>query len=144
MKLTFTGTQQGMTEAQRETCRQFLTWPIEAINIGGCVGADDDFFSECVNKGLGHLINLWPSDIKSKWGKALTEGHHLVRSIHAPDAPLERNHSMVNVSDTLLATPSGIEEELRSGTWATIRYARKNHLRVFIVWPDGKLEEEPK
>ncbi|MBA3354736.1 MAG: hypothetical protein H0U18_02115 [Pyrinomonadaceae bacterium] len=30
-------------------------------------------------------------------------------------------------------------EQLRSGTWSTIRKARKARKQVTIVWPDGKV-----
>lgn len=39
---------------------------------------------------------------------------------------LERNKDIANEGiDGLIAAPSGWVEELRSGTWATVRYARK-------------------
>ena len=43
-------------------------------------------------------------------------------------------------SDILIATPKEKEEQLRSGTWATIRYAKKTKKIVFLVYPDGKYE----
>ena len=42
----------------------------------------------------------------------------------------------------LSATPGGFKEELRSGTWACVRYARKADRPVHIVWPDGKVNAE--
>lgn len=57
--------------------------------------------------------------------------------VHEPRPPLERNRDVVDASDVLLACPGGMAEEQRSGTWATIRYARKAGKPVVIVWPDG-------
>lgn len=39
------------------------------------------------------------------------------------------------------AAPKDFKEELRSGTWATIRYAVKQQKRVIIIFPDGSTGE---
>jgi hypothetical protein len=39
----------------------------------------------------------------------------------------------------LLAVPKGMIEELRSGTWSTIRRAKKHGINVVICWPDGSV-----
>ena len=51
--------------------------------------------------------------------------------------PLVRNHKIVGAVHLLIATPKTDKEELRSGTWATIRYAKKVRLSTCIVYPDG-------
>jgi predicted Rossmann fold nucleotide-binding protein DprA/Smf involved in DNA uptake len=51
---------------------------------------------------------------------------------------LERNHAIVNESDFLIAAPDG-PETLRSGTWATVRYARKVGKRVLVIMPNGEI-----
>lgn len=38
----------------------------------------------------------------------------------------------------LIAFPPSKEEITRSGTWSTIRYARKCHKSLIIVYPDGQ------
>lgn len=47
--------------------------------------------------------------------------------------PLERNHVILDHTDYLLAFPKTRKEVLRSGTWATIRYAKKRDLPLKIV-----------
>ena len=43
----------------------------------------------------------------------------------------------------LIAAPAEQEgERLRSGTWATVRYARRLGRRVVLVCPDGSLRED--
>lgn len=42
----------------------------------------------------------------------------------------------------MIATPSSKEEELRSGTWSTVRYARKLRRPVTLIYPDGSVVEE--
>jgi hypothetical protein len=37
--------------------------------------------------------------------------------------------------------PSG-PERLRSGTWATVRYARKLRKPITILWANGEVTEE--
>jgi predicted Rossmann fold nucleotide-binding protein DprA/Smf involved in DNA uptake len=60
---------------------------------------------------------------------------------HPPKPPgtakelLARNRDIVAAVDVLLATPRTAKEVLRSGTWATIRYARKAHVRVLLLEP---------
>jgi len=56
---------------------------------------------------------------------------------------LARNHFIVAYSEELVAAPKSNKEELRSGTWATIRYARKRKRMVTIIYPDGSLEYTP-
>jgi predicted Rossmann fold nucleotide-binding protein DprA/Smf involved in DNA uptake len=59
------------------------------------------------------------------------------------DPPLVRNRIIVDGCDVLLAAPSGAERDNpRSGTWMTVRYARKRRKRIVIVWPDGTTTEE--
>jgi hypothetical protein len=43
----------------------------------------------------------------------------------------------VDATGWLLAAPRTKTEEQRSGTWATIRYARKLGRQVCLLWPDG-------
>lgn len=56
---------------------------------------------------------------------------------------LDRNRDIVDVTMGLIAVPGGFEEELRSGTWSTVRYARRLGRPIKIVWPDGSVKEEP-
>jgi len=59
-----------------------------------------------------------------------------------PKPYLERNHNIVDESELLIACPKSKEEELRSGTWATVRYARKKGVRIILIYPDGSVSEE--
>ena len=45
---------------------------------------------------------------------------------------LARNHNIVDVTDFLIAAPNGPEKQ-RSGTWSTVRYAKKTGKRG-VVW----------
>jgi predicted Rossmann fold nucleotide-binding protein DprA/Smf involved in DNA uptake len=52
-----------------------------------------------------------------------------------PLDPLVRNKVIVNISDVILATPFEDKEVMRSGTWSTIRYARKVGKTPIIILP---------
>jgi len=57
---------------------------------------------------------------------------------------MARNRDIVAASDALLAAPEGPEASYpRSGTWATVRMARRAGLPIQIVWPDGRIETDP-
>lgn len=55
---------------------------------------------------------------------------------------ISRNHDIVDVCNILLAAPATYDERVRSGTWATIRYARRADTTVVIVYPQGQVEVE--
>ena len=56
-----------------------------------------------------------------------------------PKAPLARNPDIIDYGDCVVVCPARMKEELRSGTWAAVRYARRNDCLIWIVWPDGSL-----
>lgn len=53
--------------------------------------------------------------------------------------PLDRNRLMVIAATSVIATPKSEKEELRSGTWMTIRYAKEQKRTVYIVYPNGEI-----
>lgn len=144
MKAGFTGTREGMTGPQREA---FFGW-LEQQNYltefhhGCCVGADAQAVAD-VSLRADVCIVAHPGDLG-----AMTDADSLAASrvAHKPKANLDRNRDIVDACDVLIAAPKG-PEELRSGTWSTVRYARrraKHHtLRIVIVRPDGTTEETP-
>lgn len=50
---------------------------------------------------------------------------------------MKRNDALVDFCDELIAFPKTSEEELRSGTWATIRRSQKAGKRVHLFALDG-------
>lgn len=53
---------------------------------------------------------------------------------------LDRNKDIVDDCGVLVALPKEGQEELRSGTWSTVRYARKRGKPVWIIYPDGTMD----
>lgn len=132
MHVGFTGTQKGMSPMQKRCVHDILLNldPVE-VHHGDCIGADSNFHD--IVQNLMVFINVHPPKNNSK--RAFKDGHHT----HTPKDYMARNYDIVNMCRTLIATPKG-PEELRSGTWATIRYAIKQGREIFIYFPDGSLK----
>lgn len=132
----FTGTRRGQTSEQRATLRPLLVYLFKkyssVLRHGDCV--DSDAHAHRIARKLGAFIDVHPpSDPKYR---AWCRGDKV-----RPERPyIERNHIIVNTTRVLVATPEG-PEQLRSGTWATIRYGMQLGRPVFIIWPDGSLEK---
>ena len=135
MHIGFTGSRSGLSANQEATIlRIFESIPnIESAHHGDCVGADADFHALCHASDL--LVTLHPpTDNKSR--------AFCLANASRPAKPyLQRNQEIVNSCSLLIAAPNGPETR-RSGTWATIRYARKNRRRLAIVNADGQLQLE--
>lgn len=130
MKVGFTGTQRGMSAVQKESLAQFLLGAVPAeFQHGDCVGADGE--AHAVAALLGVRIVIRPgSDPKRR---AFCSG-----DVVMPPAPfLVRNRAIVDDVDVLVAAPLTDAEQVRSGTWATVRYARKCGKPV-VVLPRGE------
>ncbi len=105
------------------------------MHHGDCIGADTQAHTAALEYALN--LHLHPSTAATR---AHNTGAHLM-SIPLP--PTDRDRLMVDDCEALIATPRLMVEELRSGTWATVRYARKQRKPVHIVWPDGSYVPPP-
>jgi hypothetical protein len=142
MRIGFTGTQRGMTGQQIKKVDSLLgeLLPLEIhhgdfveVHHGDCVGADKQFH-HLAKAHKGVCVVIHPPESNKK--RAFCCGD----SIYPPKPYLERNHHLVSITDVLIATPAQYHEKLRSGTWATVRYARKKGKRCLIVLPDGRIK----
>lgn len=126
MKIGFTGTQIGMSNYQKRRLFEILNakQPESGIH-GDCIGADLEFHDACV--ALGIKTEIYPpiKDVK----RAFCQGDVMFPR----DDYLSRNHKIVDGCDLMIAAPKGDTEEIRSGTWATVRYARKKNKQVIIL-----------
>ncbi len=130
MKIGFTGTQKGMTDYQKNELRISLS-TITVLNRGefhhgDCIGADEEAYGIAIQYGF--FIVVHPPINESK--RAFTSCDVM---LPAKDY-IARNHDIVDDTDILYACPDG-PEKLRSGTWATIRYALKQKKKVVIFHP---------
>jgi len=136
MILGFTGTSRGMTQKQLATVRYlFNELQLHVLHHGDCIGADAQ--AHRIAMDLQARIVIHPPDDPKK--RAFCIGADEVK----PTFPyLVRNHHIVDHSrDGIVAVPFR-ESEVRSGTWATIRYARKAKLKIWLVWPDGTFRQD--
>ncbi len=140
MKVGFTGTREGMADAQFVQFRQwFSASGASEFHHGACVGADSDAVEVIHDSHRKRVrITAHPSNIPQATATDAIDRSELVLD---PKPPLDRNRDIVDACEVLIACPKG-PEELRSGTWATVRWARKQGKRIVIVWPDGEVTEE--
>lgn len=128
MKVGFTGTRKGMSQYQKHRVYTYLErLGASEAHHGDCVGADSDFHDICLDLGIDIYIHPGRPNHRAWKGGAYCY-------YDAKDY-FERNKDIVDTTDTLLATPDSDKERVRSGTWATIRYAKKCDKTVLEIYP---------
>lgn len=124
MIIGMTGSRDGMTA---EAKAAFLEWlaanEVTEAHHGDCIGADAAFHDIMTARGIAVIIHP-PTDSKMR---AFCDSPRTLAALPY----LKRNHAIVDACDLLVAFPIGPEVQ-RSGTWATIRYARKQGKTVVI------------
>jgi hypothetical protein len=164
MKIGFTGTRNGMTQAQSHAFVSLLMGGevayylgidalfyddekersrISTFHHGDCKGADDEAADAVKNlrdiarKYRGISIVCHPP----------ADNTHRAFNKHAevtlePKTHFARNRDIVNACDLLIATPWQTERPPKGtggGTWYTIEFAEKQGKPVMIIWPDGNV-----
>lgn len=148
MKLGFTGTRRGMTREQYATfCGIVKGDGIKTMLNGACVGADRD--AVCAAWHTNITIMFFPGDKEQQdWAAGLDRPNIQVYDRKTTFGTtegragvyLKRNRVIASMCDFLVATPSERREFTRSGTWATVRYARAQRKTIVIIKPDGAIE----
>ncbi len=126
----FTGTRKGMNKFQMLEVAKRFGWGTH-FHHGDCIGADAE--AALLAHDMGLIVICHPP-VKTRH-RAYAKAHHT----REPKDYLARNRAIVDSCDMLIATPAG-EEKLRSGTWSTIRYARRWGRHIYIVYPDSVQE----
>lgn len=141
MRVGFTGTQTGMTQQQAHLALELLQQLKKRANAqhrdayfhhGLCVGADEQ--AHGIARSIDFLIIGHPPLNISKMMRITPSEFG---ALYPAKDYISRNHDIVHQAAAMLATPKGMEEELRSGTWATIRYARRLARPLAVIWPNG-------
>lgn len=138
-KIGFTGRRTELTELQLQR--------LELVIMGN--GFDNDFEPAEFHHGDCVEADLAAAKLAKKYNWRVVTHPPIRESLRAyfPDSDetrepkefIERNHNIVDETDRLIACPDG-PERMRSGTWATIRYALKTGKPVTIIWPDSTVE----
>ena len=143
----FTGSREGMTKAQYEALSALLNAfiteqaaitpdDVPQFHHGDCVGADA--LSGDAAHDAGYAIHIHPPSIGTLRAYCANRYPATVRDAFPY---LVRNKNIVDSTDILMAAPNA-PETTRSGTWSTVRYARKKSKEIWIVYPNGKVEKE--
>jgi hypothetical protein len=128
MIVGFTGTRKGMTDRQKKTLTVILEHLYtEDFHYGDCLGADEQAYS--IAYDIGFVMISHPCNIENMRAHTLADEEWEIKE------PLHRNQDIVNICNLLIAAPASLQEEQRSGTWATIRYARQRERPVIILDP---------
>lgn len=134
MIVGFTGTRQGMTGEQKFEVARLLRYLNPSIVLHGCCVGADRIFHRIVLSSVSHTVVIegFPGDNEQKtWAERNGVESNPIHPY------LERNKIIAKRSDIMIVTPKGEKEELRSGTWATIRCRKKTGLLLYIVEPSG-------
>lgn len=129
--LGFTGTQAGMNETQLALLEDLLVdlrSEVTEAHHGDCIGADKQFH-DAIRRLIpkAKLVGHPPCDAKKRawcqFDELWDEYDYLVRNQH-----------IVDCSTMMIAAPNERDEKLRSGTWSTIRKARKSRKPMRILF----------
>jgi hypothetical protein len=145
MHIGFTGTQDGLQVSQLDSLRELMRGirsimgNAVIVHHGDCIGADVQCDAICaklyIQRHAHPGCDRSGASPKRAWCQA--------EVVHEPMWYIDRNHVIVGSALTLIGCPGGYTEEVRSGTWATIRHARRLRRTVTLVYPDGRIDVEP-
>lgn len=133
-----TGTRQGLTDEQMEwwlnhmDSHRLAKGQYGFLHHGDCVGVDAQV-ATMVRLVLGFRLIGHPA-LGAGDNRAWIDSDRNME----PQPPLVRNRFIVDESDTMFAFPFTEREVLRSGTWATVRYALKVKKPLYLVGPSGQ------
>lgn len=129
ISIGFSGTRNSLSPDRTLQLEKVLSkYKNATLHHGDCIGADT--LAHAIALELGFSIVVHPPINNSMRAFCHFESGHSM----LPKPYLERNKDIVDATELLIACPNDpLQEELRSGTWATIRYARKQGKEVIII-----------
>lgn len=131
MILGFTGTRRGLSPTQFHALSLVIQQYGEFTELhhGCCIGADEQAHRELSPFVSGDIVG-WPCTLTNQVSDWCLD--HCTK-LMSTKPPLVRNQQIVQHCDILVAAPLTSEEQLRSGTWHTIRYARRRGMKPIIL-----------
>lgn len=147
--LGVTGTRAQLTHEQHRSIKHFICEMLVSkviMHNGCCVGADMELFDLGLHSGniVGFVMHppiktdqsFNPVEFLEKISHKPTVGGKI--EIRPPLDYLERDREIVGMSSYMIAAPRQMKEQRRgSGTWYTIRQARKFNKPMIIFYPSG-------
>jgi hypothetical protein len=125
MIVGWTASRMGLTPPQKDTLLSELhRLGATQLHHGDCQGGDADGHE--IARSLGLWIVGHPPAAEG------LRAHCACDETREPAPYLTRDHNIVLETQVLLAGPDG-RERLRSGTWTTIRYAKRLHRPVGVI-----------
>jgi hypothetical protein len=108
-----------------------LTARVDEFHSGGAYGADTKaaIIAHALYPEAAHILHV---PYGCYWNERLTDLVKFDEVRYITDGYMKRNDSLVASASRLIAFPKTADEELRSGTWATIRRARKAGVPVLM------------
>lgn len=135
MRIGFTGTRRGLGNSQGLKLRATISsLEVGEFHHGDCIGADEqahDIVRQLVPNA--HIVSHPP---KNTTYQAFTKSDQYWK----PKEYMVRNDDIVRETQLLIACPWEMDEQIRSGTWATVRRARKAGKPVIVIQPNGTLK----
>lgn len=133
IRIGFTGTRTGLRNEQKTQIIDILNnYDNIIVSHGDCVGADTDFHDLCLeyrknNPEKTLKIHIYPPNNIAM--RSFNDGDKIME-----EKPyLKRNLDIISNSDILIGCPIDKNNEvMRSGTWSTIRQAKKRNMKTFI------------
>lgn len=138
----FTGTRAGCTKAQHAAMAKVLfeqsRMSFARLDHGCCDGADRE--AHAVWRRHRGVVRFRPGNrFQYEWA---VEHCQDMESVFGVMPYLERNRLIADECAVLVACPAEMVEVMRSGTWATIRAARRVNRAIYLVRPDGSVTLE--
>jgi len=141
MRIAITGSRSGVGPARIEEALSEYVGEGHDWLLGGAVGVDTDalrYLARCeerITVIVPQTLDNQPEKAREVIQSAVAGGAVLVEPGYGVElygkACLARNRMMVDRAEMVIAFPRG-PEVLRSGTWATVRYARKENKQVVV------------
>lgn len=127
----FTGTREGMSDYQKAVLKRSMAAAAcdgieNCLHHGDCKGADAEAHAIAVELGWDIIIH---PPVKRIMRAYCGDGAIIL----PPMDYLARDQEIVRNSNFMFAAPKSDKEEKRSGTWYTVRYARKMGKRVILL-----------
>lgn len=129
LRVGFTGTRLGMSNKQKQTLvdllEQLHNRGARYFHHGDCVGADAEAHDIAVSVGfeiVGHPPIIEDLRAFKRCDYMRTERPYILR-----------NHDIVDEVDYMIAAPYSDKEVRRSGTWATVRYAKDTGKKGIVL-----------